>query len=855
MIPKRISLKKTHCIILLTLLALFLVHCGVPVGTKYAPNSTTTTTQNTGCTTSVLDSGLKGTVVATQRGIWSDVKVPPNATLPAMAYYDSSSISIKFAYYSSGQLVVENVAGDLLAAPTASSIKLAFLSTGVPMIFWTTGSTTVKMAMRSANLSTASAGWTAAIIDTTTSAVTRALEVSVSPMDQVGVVYLTNTSNAGLPKFIYCNQNCSSPFAFIPMDPTNGYIENTAGSFTTAQVQTGVAWCKNSSSSYYPAVVYGGVSTPAAQVRYGVCQGALSTCQNSSGWTLMTVTSGGSGVQFISNKLLIDSTVVGDTPKILTKVPSGTLQAFRIDQACNTTPSSVTTNSNTFGTTNSGTAWMTLMKDQFGDFHVVANEAQTAVKYFNSTSADFTTTTWHGAGTVDTLTLPAGGSGGGGADISLTGGSIYSTYGKNAASYNLQVGVISNYSIASDSTSAVYSTSTPDSTGMIQLATANSQIRNVSVAATSGGIPAAAYIDYSGFSANTGSKLKYAMRNGTSASNSWTTYTIPGTVNPQNPSLAFDASNKPWISYYDNSNFRFYLLNNTATDGSGTWNSFQFPLVAMTAIPTAPGVNDTAIAMQYVNTSTAYPVMFINNASPSTPASPGIQAARYNTSTGLWSSIQTIDSTSTFSNLSADYLASTGEIAVSYFDITKNRVKYNYTTDPTAGFATSATVANSGGQGLTLKINPSTSHPALGYFDYSNNKVYYAACNETLASCLTTPSWSPTLLDTSAGVSGLAVAATSVLQASLAFYSSGIVSILYPSGATGRSSLMQATNSSGAFNSSVFASGTNGNLTGAAALNFALSGLNVSSIVTSRQNLVSVYVGPGNWLYVTSCGD
>ena len=104
-----------------------------------------------------------------------------------------------------------------------------------------------------------------------------------------------------------------------------------------------------------------------------------------------------------------------------------------MNQACNASPAYTFTAGNTLGAANSGNAWATLLKSSNGYWHVITNLSTTNTNYHNSSSTNFATATWNAAGTVDTLTLPAGGAGGGGADINNTDGQIYASYGGSAA--------------------------------------------------------------------------------------------------------------------------------------------------------------------------------------------------------------------------------------------------------------------------------------------------------------------------------------------------------------------------------------------------------------------------------------
>jgi hypothetical protein len=160
------------------------------------------------------------------------------------------------------------------------------------------------------------------------------------------------------------------------------------------------------------------------------------------------------------------------------------------------------------------------------------------------------------------------------------------------------------------------------------------------------------------------------------------------------------------------------------------------------------------------------------------------------------------------------------------------------------------------GAGVTIKLNPTTTNPSVAYFDRANNAVDYNACSGTPSACATS-GWNATQIENTTGVSGLASGNEQLLNSTLGFDSSGSAWVFYPkgSGATGGLTLAEAPSGTSAFSIFPILAGANGNMSGMAALNFAVSGWNVGSVQNAAGSLTTVYVGPGNWLYSTSCGD
>lgn len=783
--------------------------------------NTSTNTPVTDCTTSLIDTGQKGSVLAVARGLYSDTKMIPGTSNPSTAFVDQSALVIKFSYFNGSEFVTETVSGD----GTGAFVRLAYLSDGVPMVFWTLGAN-LKVAIRSAAAGTPGT-WTAGIIDT--GVASRAVEVSVNPLNQVLVGFLTDTAATGHPKFLYCNSPCTSPANFQTMTP-NAFIEATA--ITAAQVATGAAWCKESATTYYPALSY----SVAGAIHYAVCQNTLANCLNNANWTTTNI----AATTSVSTKLLLNSGNSGDVPKAVALGAAGIVPYEMGATACTAAPVAFGAGA-AMGTATSGNAWMTFLEDTLGKFHLMANESTTSVRYYNSTGTS-PVAAWNAPGTVETNTLTA--ASGGGADIDSSTDGVYVTYGINAVPFDIHLSRVTNYTAASSA--ATFSTSVSDSYGNLNLSA--SPQKNVAVAATSAGDPAVAYVDFS-VGATASAKLKYALRGGSSSSSPWDWVLVPDTINPQFPALAFDSSNEVWVSFFDAATNKFYLANNSSATGSATWNVYQFPAVPAGAPIALPASNQTAVTM--VN---GFPLMIVidNNA-----GSKGVKSALFNSTIHAWSAVTTVDPL-TSGALGASFLSadgdSSGNAVVAYQDISLTKVKYSYSN---AGGAWSAPLAISQpgqGPGTSIRISPATDEPAVSYYDQVNNLVIYNACSSAIASCATT-GWTPVTVESSAGVSGLTNTSYQLLSASLEYGATGTAYVLYPRGVGNDGNLLMTENASGSFQSSVVADGVNGNLPGAPVLNYGIAGWSVATTRNEAGGVTAAYVGPGNWLYATSCGD
>jgi hypothetical protein len=744
---------------------------------------------------------------------------------------------LKYAYWNGSKFVFETVAGDLSANITF--IQLAFLSTGVPIIAWTTGGTTVKVAIRSAP-SGSSGTWTAAIVDTVTGGTTRAARLAVSPNDDVALTYVTSATS-GVLKFLYCPATCSNPASFVSM-PAADSIEGAA--IANSTVHTGLAWCKlTGASTYYPAVAYGGTTA----YRYAVCQQSnLANCLTASNWIKQNVVA---TANLVAGDIYLDPTIDGDQPKIVAKNAASTAVTYKMtggSAKCDAAVGAFSVGA-TLTTGAMATQFIRLLKSSNDRFHVVANNGTTSIVYYNSQGNDVTGL-WNGAGTIESATLQAGN---GGAVVDDVTGKIYATYGVAAPLFTLRLGAVNDYTVSS--LSIVSYRYVVDSTGYFQLLA--SPVKNIAVASSSVGLPAVTYIDYPGGaqgSAN-GSTLKFALK---SSGSSWNRYTVSGTLTPQYPSLAYDSSGYPWIGYYESlaGSLGYYLVTNSYADGSGFWTSYQFPHVPAAAPVALPAANETAVAMYY-NSGVATPVMIVIDNSP---GSLSVRAARLlNPNTGVWGAVKTLKTlgASGASHLSADY-STNGNIVVSFYDLTTTKLNYVYSSDGGATWSTPYEFTSAGsGVGGVIRINPYNEKPVTAYYDKVNNRVYYAPCSGTIASCATS-GWAPTIIDNGAGVSSLTNTFEQLMRVGLDLDSSGNPFVVYPRGASSDGSLILQRISSGSFVSSILHQGANGNLmTGAGGLNFGVAGWGLSSTINSSGVRTSVYVGPGNWLYATSCSN
>lgn len=813
------------------------------------------TTVEVACHESVVDAGTKS-ATTTSRGIVSDVKVDPVGNRETFAYYDSSALAVKLSYWNGTRYVHELVAG---YGTAANNISLVFLSTGIPVIAWTANGTDVMISSRSGNLSAANPSWTSRVFSGVATQA-RTVKLEVTPTDMVGGVFYTHNTTAARLKMLLCTSNCHSVSSYAAMSATD-YVGNDNTNPVATQVSVGFAWCgadtNNDSTvdAYYPAAAY---TRGAATARFTVCpQATTSACLTSAGWT--------QNAQYattanIAVALHIDSSIPNDPPKLLALRAGTGVKAYiagtgAAPVTCNNVVSATTfdESAQTLGTTTSGNLWLNLMKSSDGKFHAVVNESTTSVRYYNTSSATLANwdTFWNTtAGILNTTTV----AGQGGSVYNEDANSIVSSYYGNAAIYRLNFLVNRLTNISGLPAAAVSTNGFVNNDGHLALSASNT--RNIDISKTSSGDVGAAYVDFSIGTTTTG-VLKYAYRDGSLIDSAWRVSTIPGVTAPSSPSLAFDHESKPWISYFDATNFRFYLLTNSATDGTGTWSSFVYPLNP-TGIYVLPATNDTSIAMLQTG-ATKTPVMVVLD--NTNTVSRSVNAAKFNPATQTWSTPVSVyvPGATGASGLDA-FGDEDGNIVLAFLDRTagaNNYLKYSQSTDGGVTYSTPLNVGTVAlaGQGTSVKVNPVTGSPILVYHDRANNRLYRASCGSALSACAAS-GWTVDILDLFTGISGLTITATgneALASTSIALRDDGAYDVLYSHGmaATGDVRRIKVDSDGTAAASSSWVTGAGMNL--ATAISFGVQGFYADSVITSDNHLVSFYAGKGNLLVQKTC--
>lgn len=837
---------------------IFIFGCGKDGSVSNLSSETPSTSTANTCsspTTSIIWKGERALVnTVALRGAWSDVKIIPSTTYPSTVYTDAGCACIKYTFWDGTDWVTEIVSAG--STTSFTHVRLAFLSSGIPIVVWSNSTTRLQMAIRNTADLDVQGTWSLTNLDASGTAI-RAVNIKVNPDDQVAIVYARNT--AGSSHIILCTDNCESGSNYSSPSTTLGNVGTNPHTL-------GLGWCY-SGASYYPVVAL----TGAANSTYAICrQGTLSNCLTGiAGWAggaLQTFT--GSGANRTNIQLAIDDTTADAPIRAVLHNGAGLAyyqSSFAGGGCASGTIGAVASGGTITGTAaNSGNAYMELIRVTGNNYHLVANETTTSVRYYNTTTGSFTT--WNAAGTIATATLGAAGATRGGLAVDSTLGQAYTTFARTAAATpfngNLMFGWVENTTVASNSASAEYYENPLTLDGQLQMTT--NQVPNISVATTSDGLPATAFVDYSTNSATVG-VLRYGLRSGSLASDVWNIRNVPIAAQPQAVSLVFDSNDKPWIAFYDQQTFRFRLATNSNTDGTGVWSVYYFPFRTAVTAATAPAFHSVALAMDLTATDVT-PIMIVGVANHGTVGNTGIWAARLNPETGDWSNVTQLESTNAAnsnSNVTADFDAN-GNIVVAYYDrsAAHNRVEYIQSTNGGTSWSSSTNITSltAMGMGTRIKINPSNSRPAITYYDRANNRVYYSYCTTALASCSSLANWSYSFIENfTAGVSGLAAASDGLMSTGLTFTSAGTAYALYPIGAGNSGVLAINNNSTGSFPlSSTLVAGPSANTTSnpaVSAINFAQPGWNIDAVRSSSGSLHSIYVGAGNWLYATSCGD
>lgn len=833
------------------------------------PSSVVTSNMCTAPTTKILDYGERSSAATVGlRGAFSDTAINPANGYPAFIYTDAGMVGLKFLYWDGTKYNLEIVSAGL----TYNYVKLVYLSDGRPLIFWSNGLTAIYMASRS-SASVATSTWTVTAIENVATMTTRAVEATVSPDNKVGVFYINAAGTSS--RVILCNTNCETAANYTGMGAVGNFISGFASNTSNS---ADIKFCNAGSGVYYPYVVHPGVSTSTIA---RCTQSSLSSCLTPGNWQRTAITDGvnSAGAHQIVAKLDIDSTLPPPQPfNVVARRASGELRAYtQFTSDCATGGLSFSTTSRAIvSAATIANAYGSFARDSANRWHLIVNDGTTNIRYFNSSGT--ITAAWSTTASAAVTTIGAAGATRGGLAVDSNSDQLLLTYGQTVAGLPAQTAgnivlAFSNcpagatgcasttLASPSSATGLVFGNIPMDITGQVQLTAA--QLPNtISIATTSLGRPAVAYIDFS-TSATTTGRLKYKYRTGNLSSDAWTMNDIGTANSPHNVSLAFDHNNQPWIAYYDANSLRYFLLTNSQTDGSGIWAQYQYPAAAAAAA-TLPAVNNVALTMSY-SAGVATPVMIISN-SGSNPRF--VRAAKFNPTTETWSNNSVLDSTGAyqFSKLSADFNAS-GTIVLGYHNATSGTVHYAQSTNGGASWTTATQIiTGSMGMGLQIKLNPVSGNPALAFYERATNLVRYRSCTSALSLCTNSSNWvnlGNGIVESSAGVSGLTAAATDgLLNASLTFTVDGYPEIVYSNGAGSNGHLNYSSTSATSpyfSTASVLSSSYNAVETtpvAATPANFGIGGWNaISTRSMATGSLFTAFIGPGNYLYLNSCGD
>lgn len=844
----------------ITLMGLLLLSCngaGTANNINLENDTTDDTddTETTACHESVIDAGSKAAVTAQRRGSFSDVRINPINSREAFAYYDLGALSMKFTYWNGSKYVHELVAG----FPTEpNKVSLVFLSSGVPVIAWTSGGTGVYLAIRSHSSTTSESSWSSkefASVATTA----RAIKLEVSPNDMVGGLYNTIATN-GRMKMILCTSNCSNINNYQNMSGATDFVGNDNNNTAASMVSVGFAWCKAGTDLFYPAAVYGRIA-PSNSTRFAVCPNSNPlNCLTGANWTVNSQILSVSPTANISSALHIDASQTNDPPKILSLKTAVGVKAYlsgtgALPVGCRDVVSGTTwdESTETLGGASTGNGWLEIARSNSGVLHAVMNEALTNIRYYNTDSGTLSSwdTFWNtGNGYLNTVTT----SGSGGAVLDKTNGILYSSYYVNLAinRFNFLLNKVS--SIPTDSANVVSTNTAVNNDGHLSLVT--NVTKTFVLAKTSDGEAGVAYVDYS-LGANTTGVLKYAHKTSREITSSWSISIIPGVTSPESIDLKFDEQNRPWISYYDRTNLRYFLISNSSVDGSGSWVSYMMPPVGTPAAPTFPAANDTAIAM--VNSNDVYKPMLV--VLDNTAAGRTVRAAYLDSAVGTWSSVVTVSSIGATgaSGLSANG-DENGNIGIAFLDRTAgNFLKYVrghlVSGAPTFTSAFNIGTVTGTGQGTELKFNPVTGSPMVSFLGRSDNRLYLATCSSGALACASTP-WTISIQDLFTGISGLSIATTFneyLASTALTERSDGAFDIFYSQGmgSLGDLKRIKVDANGTATGTSTWVSGVGANL--ATTLNFGVQGFLSDAEITSGNQLISIFLGRGNLLVQKTC--
>ncbi len=855
--------------------------------------------------TTIVDYGQRATTSTTLaiRGAYSDIALSPLTNYPGVVFRETHTVgaaSIKYMYWTGYEFKIETIASGI----NASYLKLVYLNTsGIPLVFWGNGVSALYGAARSTASTSSEGVWTVAALDTTSTAI-RGVDAAVNDNNEVAVFFSIGSNLASGTKAIICTGSCST--MSTTTYPTATVVD--AVNTSTNSYKLGVAWC-NSGSDYYPMAFYGS----SANFRLATCRQAdLSTCSGNWGSGII----GAVNANRVATDMYIDQTATNGTVYMAGLGAVGIIPFAMTNCATNAVAATwgATTTGTTFGAATTANAWMKMDRDSAGNFHVVANDAATILRSFSSTTANFVTGAWSASPatnyieTTGAAGLFAGGAGRGSMAVDVTGDSLLVAYGRTAAvtpistwgniviAHNECPSGVGAPACASTtlgssaaSTGMWWGNMPADATGQIQKTSA--ALPNVSVATTSTGVPAIAYVDYSVSGTADpilGARLKYAYRDGATSASNWEISVIGSGSAPQSPSLAFDSNNLPWISWNETPSatvpLRFFLATNSRTDGSGNWTIYGFPsYYAAGAVTAQPIMPQSALAMYEV--SGVKKPLVVTMTSITAAASREVRAALFDPVTRQWQNnkqIATFAGTATVGGafLSAD-ADSSGNVAIAFADLstgagqvncssTARCVRFAYSSNGGSTWTATSTsgIVNGAFEAPIVKINPVTSRPALAFLDRANGQVRYKYCNTALSGCTSSTNWVDVgigIVDAGTGISGLAEATNyGVLSLGMSFTNDGFPWITYPRGSTALTnpnlSFSYIASAAGLFGTpaALYTNPGAGSIStplAATANNIALSWNPSSARSSETGSLHTAFVGPGNFLYMTSCGD
>lgn len=870
-----------------------------------ASTSSASANMCTAPTTTVLDYGTRATSTTTLaiRGAYSSMALKTGTSYPGVVFteaHTAGATALKFMYWDGSRFKYETIS----AGNTFAYVKLVYLQSGIPLVFWGNNLTALYGAARSTASTSTEGTWTVAALDTSSTAI-RGVDASVNPDDEVAVFFVGATGAASQHKAILCQSNCAT--MNTTQYPAMSIADATNSATNTYKV--GVAWC-NSGAQYYPMFFY----PAAATFRLATCrQSDLSLC--SGNWTSGTI--GAASANRVAADMYIDATATDST------VYMAGLEAAGITPwvmtGCATTAAAGAWASQTTGTTmgaaTTGNAWLDLERDSSNNFHIAANDAVTIIRTFSATTAGYTSGAWSAAPTTNyaettgAAGLQAGGAGRGSLVVDNTNDQLLISYGRTAAlspvhtwgnlviAYNECPSGVGAPACASTTLGSVAASTgmwwgnmAADTSGQIQKTSL--AWPNVSTAVNDSGTPAVAYVDYS-VSGTTdpviGARLKFAYRNGSTASSQWLISTIGGLQSsPQSPSLAFDSNGYPWVAWTETPaatvSQRFFLATNSRTDGQGAWTIYPFPSFYPVSAPTAQPAMAQAVVAMYESGGVRKPLV-TTMSSIATVAGREIRSALFDPTTRLWSNVKQVAIFAGAATIGGAYLStdwnSSGTVVVAFNDLstgagqvyctgTARCIRMYYTTDGGATWTgtTTSGVINGAYDASKIRLNPSTGRPAIAYFDRANNQLRYKYCTTALASCTSSGNWADLgvgIMDATLGISGLAEATNlGQLDSGFTFTSDGLPWVVYPRGSTSTTNpnlMYTYVATSGGLFGATAALYTNpgvGNTStpvAATANNYALS-WNPSSVRSSYTgSLHTAFVGPGNFLYMTSCGN